>query len=285
MLLIYTALSNEPVNGNQKKWWWAFLGSLLLEIPLMMAALLALYVSDNYKPVANPDEVDNPKSTTKPGAEPENSASTSYKTILTINSIPQSTHQSKKHIKTVNPTPQQELMLQQQKLQAHRSHRHHHHSIKPLTHSYKFGQALVLQKIDNQANNPDPNYMKSGMSPPVPAKPTSATGDPTQSPDAAALMTINTVAKSPTTVIDMPTINKMNKMNMMRQPTTPIGSDLSPSASNPISATDQPANMAAVPSRLQRKDKDKRKTKRHSNGKRKRDKANMKLADQSTVNK
>lgn len=255
------------MNDEQRAWWWGFIGSLLLEGPLLVTALLILHISDNYK-VVGADGGYNPTSPINVSDQPEPSASTSYKTILTINSIPTS-HQSKKPtIKTVKVTPQQQMQLQQHKLQQHRSH--HRQSRQPPP-GYQLGQSLVFQTMDN--NNPD-GFMNSRINSPNAAnavgvaRPSAIPDDTTPEANAAAAAALG---KSPTTVIDMPKINK----EKTRHTTKPIENTASPSAI-PISVV-EPSNMAAA---VPRNNDKKRKFRKHSvSTRRKRDKEKDKTKD------
>lgn len=82
MTLIFTAFSHEPMNRNQTSWWWAFLISLLITSAMTTTALFVLIYTD-YSAVKdeNPDAEASRK---MPGVND----SSSFKTVLTINSMP-----------------------------------------------------------------------------------------------------------------------------------------------------------------------------------------------------
>lgn len=91
ILLIFTALNNEPLDEEQTTWWWVFIAALLLSGSLSLSSLIILLYTDFYG--ASSTGVQEPAETTgrerpniPPPAGEQNSAS--FKTIMTINSIP-----------------------------------------------------------------------------------------------------------------------------------------------------------------------------------------------------
>jgi len=88
LTIIFTALNNEPMNEDQTKWWWAFLISLIASASMSITALIVLLYAD-YTRVGAGAEQDIEQSNDKvrsPAASTANSSS--YKTVLTISSIP-----------------------------------------------------------------------------------------------------------------------------------------------------------------------------------------------------
>lgn len=87
LTLIFTGVNSEPMNEEQTTWWWFFLGSLLATAAMSASALALLIYTDYTQVQPTMNNVDIEKFIQgKAPIMAEPSTSSSYKTILTINS-------------------------------------------------------------------------------------------------------------------------------------------------------------------------------------------------------
>lgn len=87
LVLIFVAVSCDPLEPGYLIWWWGFILSLLFACAATTSALVILICSDYKKVAENSPQHDVSDRTTIPNQD-ENSGSL-YKTVLTINSTPE----------------------------------------------------------------------------------------------------------------------------------------------------------------------------------------------------
>lgn len=107
LILIFTSINNEPMDSEQKGWWWGFVISLILTASMSLTALIIVLYTDCNKndPEVNiADREVSSKDRLRPVAYDTKEESRTFKTILTIDSRPP---ESVKQLKTIRLTPNQ----------------------------------------------------------------------------------------------------------------------------------------------------------------------------------
>lgn len=84
LIIVFTAINNEPMNSREIGWWWAFLCSLFATAAMSLTALIIMIYTDSYK-VNNLDTENDPSGTAR-SRIPTTTGNQSYKTVLTISS-------------------------------------------------------------------------------------------------------------------------------------------------------------------------------------------------------